>query len=201
MVWKFDRHGGFCRKFTSDYAEVYSGAWALSQATPNSGIVFLASTKTKPSRFDVFSVSLEGNELRLGEETYRALPHSEDDRPVSYAADDQQAVTGGQRAQHFAMWSLMTQTDWHTDFAAYGDPSQYSFHRSGIYTATFADTACRYSGTWSLMTIGGNISELRLTVPANDCDPRGHRPSFVRELPAKLMDEQLILYRSSYSPK
>src|SRR6476646_1497602 len=42
MVWKFDRQGGFSRKFTSDYAETYSGAWALSQATPNSGIVFLA---------------------------------------------------------------------------------------------------------------------------------------------------------------
>jgi hypothetical protein len=205
ITWEFFKDGSFRRSFTSDYLERFAGAWALSETSQDRGILFLASTaadQARPLRLNVLSFEFVEQGLRLGERLYQAVPFSARDVAPGISERDQAAVMPGQRERFFRLWVAMTVVDWETASASpTGDPSAYSFDRNGRYTARFATTRCQYSGTWSLFTSGGNTAQVRFSVPANHCDPRGPRETYVREMPTALKDDGLLLYRTAYEPR
>jgi hypothetical protein len=205
ITWEFFKDGSFRRSFTSDYLERYAGAWALSEASQDRGILFLASTaddQARPLRFNVLSFEFLEGGLRLGESLYQAVSFSDRDVAPRISKRDQAALIPNERERFFGLWEAMTVVNWEAASAPPpGDPSAYSFSRDGRYTARFATTRCQYSGTWSLLTSGGNTGQVRFSVPANHCDPRGLRETYIREMPVTSKDDGLVLYRTPYEPR
>lgn len=202
-TWRFHRNGSFHKSFTSDYAESQIGAWVLSEVSRHEGLLFLASTMSDhghPARFSVLSFRFGNGGLRLGEENYEGIPFAANEWVPQVRAEDQTAVSSRQRLRFFSLWTAITASDWHSGATPPGDPSQYSFSGSGTHTASFVATHCNYSGTWSLFSSEGNTGEIRLSVPANRCDPRAPVEAFVREIPVKLKDNKLLLYQTAYVP-
>ncbi len=202
--WEFYPDGTFRWRFTSDYTESDVGAWAISAASEERGIIFLASAANDQgpaSRFDVLSFEFRDGSLQLGEAFYQGTPFTDQDVPPPIPQEDHEAVTAPQRDRLFSLWTAMTATDWQSETTpSSGEPTMYSFRQEGTYTAHFAATQCQYSGTWSLFSSGGDVGEIRLSVPANRCDPRGPRDAFVRERPLTLSDTKLFLHQTIYVP-
>jgi hypothetical protein len=202
--WRFYKNGAFVSRFTSDYSERYKGAWAIAEALQEGGMLLMASTTSAqmpPPRFHALSFGFHDNGLRLGEEFYQGVPFPTPDVAPPIRIEDHAAVTASERQHFFPLWTVMTTSDWRRNSVSpTGDPSQYSFHKSGTYTAYFATTRCHYSGTWSLFTSGGNTGEIRLSVPANRCDPRGPAETFVRTMPVEFKDNEMHLYQTVYLP-
>jgi hypothetical protein len=186
----------------SDYVEVTEGSWALAAASEERGILFLASTVNdagRATRFDVLSYEFRNGGLQLGEATYQKTSFTAGDMPPHTPERNQEAVTGPQRARFFMLWDAITAVDWRSaSTPPSGDPVTYSFMQDGTFTAHFAVTQCQYSGTWSLSSSGENSGEIRFSIPANECDPRGPRDAFVREMPVTLRDTELFLYETVY---
>lgn len=204
-TWEFYPKGTFRWRFTSDYTESYAGAWALSAASEERGIVFLASTahdRGRSARFHVLSFEFRNGRLRLGEAFYQGIPFpNRDGGPPHIRTEDHEAVTPSQQSRFFSLWTALTVSNWRSEAVPPpGDPVTYSFMRDGTYTAHFAATQCHYSGTWSLFSPGENTGEIRFSTPANRCDPRGPREAFVRAMPITLRDTRLFLYQTVYVP-
>ena len=204
-IWEVYGEGSFRWRFSADYAESHIGAWAVSEVSPERGVMFLAGTSKEqrpPSRFHVLSVEFLEAGVRLGEELYQGVPltHREGVPHVSRA--EHAAVTTDQRARFFPLWRSLTASTWQSVAAPPpGDPDVYAFDRDGQYTAYFATTRCQYAGTWSLFTSGGETGELRFSVPGHRCDPRGPRDAFIREMPITLQDHKLFLAQTVYEPR
>lgn len=203
-TWEFYAGGTFRWRFTSDYTESAVGAWALTAASANSGVLFLARDVhegRRPERFHVLSVAFDNGGLRLGEAAYQGIPFTAHNLPPRIRPEVHEAVTAGQRHHFFSLWAIMTGTAWRSTVdPAPGDPTTYAFRQDGSYTAHFAATQCQYAGTWSLFGIEVNRGTIRCSVPANWCDPRGPRDAFVRDMPLTLTDTTLSLYQTVYVP-
>jgi len=204
-IWEFYGEGSFRWRFTADYAESYTGAWAVSEVSPDQGVMFLASTANEQqssSRFHVLSVEFLDGWVRLGEEVYRGVPFTPRETAPHVSRAEHLAVTPSQRAHFFPLWLALTASAWQSITAPPpGDPDAYSFSRDGRYTASFATTRCSYAGTWSLFTSGRGTGEIRFSVPAHRCDLRGPRDAFIREMPITFLDHQLFLYQTAYVPR
>jgi hypothetical protein len=191
VTWEFYANGTFRRQLVSDHSASRTGAWHDER-----GVLFLASE----SRFDALSIELEGEKLKLGEFDYRADP-SPTAEPAPHARERDRHAVDEERKQAFSSWIAVTGADWRSEpGASSGDPDEYSFARDGTYSAAFDVTDCRYEGSWSSSFSEGDRSFVRLSVPTNDCDPRGPRQAFVREVPARWEARNLILNDRIYVP-
>ena len=200
VTWEFYQNGTFRWQFTSDFSETYVGAWAISPTAEEGGVMFLAGNMNDLSRFEVLSFQLQSGGLMLGEFSYEETSFTGTEALPETRDEDQQAVTD-RRENVFSLWITLTASDWHSESApAPGDADSYSFRGDGTYTARFDSTGCQYSGTWSTSSSGGGTDIVRLSVPANACDPRGPQEAFVREIPVELAGEQLILFATHYVP-
>lgn len=207
-AWTFYTDGTFRRRFTADYQEAQAGAWSLSFALEQSGmaevggVIFLAYARPvqdSPFQVSVLSFQFRDDRLRLGENVYQPVSPKSDEPPPQIAASIHEAVSAHEQSQFFSLWSTITATSWQAaSDPSPGDPTSVSFARDGTYTAAFTTTQCEIEGTWSLLRIDGNGGELRYSVPANECDPRGPRDAFVRALPLTLSDTRLFLYETKY---
>ena len=197
VTWEFYPNGMFRRQFLSDYSVSRTGAWQLLATSEESGVMFLATT-SEPGSFDVLSLQGKGEQLRLGELDYRASPSAGAEPDIR--EQDRRAVDE-QREQSFSSWIAMTASDWRSESGVSpGDPNDYSFARDGTYSAAFDVTACRFQGKWSSAFSDGGRSFVRVSVPANECDPRGPRDAFVREVPAGWDSGNLVLNERVYIP-
>ena len=203
-TWEFYPDGTFRWRFTSDYTKTDVGAWTLSVASEDRGVLFVSSTTNeqgRSSQFHVLVVEFHNGRLRLGEALYEGVPFTARDIPPRIRTEDHEAVTSRQRHRFFSLWDAITGTAWQSEGAPpAGDPIMYTFMRDGTYTAHFAVTQCQYAGTWSLFSAVENRGTIRFSVPANWCDPRGPRAAFVREMPITLTDARLFLYQTVYVP-
>jgi hypothetical protein len=203
ITWEFFEDGTFRWHVAADYDESYVGAWAISAASENSGIIFLASAASNENRaaqHDVLSFEFQDGRLELGEAVYEGIPFIESDVPPSVGDEAREAVRVEQRDRFFSLWAAITRTNWQSGSAPPGDPNQYRFNPDGTYSASFAATQCDYTGTWSLISSEENTGQIRLSIPANSCDPRGPQDAFVREIPITLRDMELLLYETIYVP-
>lgn len=189
--WAFHANGAFRRSFTSDYSENQTGSWRLEKSSPITATLFLAFDGPEPRRRAVVSLILADDALRLAENTYQAAPLEAETRWDAEPGD----------AGTFALWRSLTASDWSSESApppGYADA--YAFRDDGGYTARVAETDCDFSGSWSLFSSGEERGELRLSVPAHSCDPRGPTEVSVRELPVELEEGKLLLYKTAYRP-
>jgi hypothetical protein len=201
VTWEFYTNGMFRWQITSDFSKTNIGAWTIAPTSEENGVMFLASTMNDPSEFDVLSLELQNSRLILGEFSYQETPFTGADAPPEVREDDRQAVTD-QRDNFFSFWITVTPADWRSESApSPGDANLYSFMRDGTYTAQFDVTKCQYAGTWSMSFSETESGVLRLSIPANACDPRGSQEAFIREIPIRLDGDKLILYAAVYVPE
>lgn len=200
-TWEFYADGSFRWQFVSDYEVSSEGAWAISEVSDSRGIIFLAiaAAQSQSSRFEVLSFEFSNGSLQLGEQSYQGIPFTDSDVPPLIGPEEHEAVTTSQRNRFFPLWVAMTATDWRSQSPPPpGDPDMYSFATDGTYSALFSDSQCQYSGTWSVFNSLADSGEIRLSIPANQCDPRGPRDAYVLEMPVTLNDTTLSLYQTDY---
>jgi hypothetical protein len=198
-TWEFYSNGMFRWQFTSDFSEERMGAWFISSPSEESGVVFLANITNIPPRFDVLSLRFENGQLILGEFTYEETPFTGTETPPTLIEEDLEAVTN-QREHFFSFWTAITANDWQSVSApSPGDADMYSFMQDGTYAAHFNSTQCQYAGTWST-SLREDSTLIWLSIPANNCDPRGGQDRLVREIPIRLEGDNLILYETIYAP-
>jgi hypothetical protein len=201
-TWEFYRDGSFRFAFISDYTQSYAGAWSVSAKSDSAGVLFLAGTvegQGRFRRFDVLSFEFLKERLRLGEKTFREAQRTDRDAPRAIEEEARQAVAADQRDSVFSLWTGMTDANWRTETnPPTGEPAAFGFRRDGTYVARFANTVCEYSGTWSLIGTEGYRGELRLSVPANRCDPRGEHDLIVKQMPISLEGATLFVHKTKY---
>jgi hypothetical protein len=198
VTWEFHSNGMYRWLFTSDYSVAVTGAWALSPASDTHGVMFLASSGEDASRLEVYFVELGDEELILGEFSYREKLFLDLDLAPNIRPMEVQSVTE-RREETFTAWAALTVADWHSESQpAPGDPNRYTFEQNGAYSAVTTSSKCEYKGTWSLSVSGNDRGIVWLSVPANECDPRGPRDAAVREIPLKLDDDGLVLGDTAY---
>jgi hypothetical protein len=203
-TWEFYDNGNFRRRFTADYAESSVGAWSLSATPHNRGILFLMSARRHsedPLKYQVLPLEFAADGLFLGGVWYTATPYSGVEDPPLVGQETKVSVEPAQRTKLFSLWATLTTSDWKSEAAPPpGDPDMYSFSTSGECTIRFTPTHCEYSGLWSLTVSEEHHGKLRVSVPANTCDPRGPTNAFVREIPLELKNTTLWMYKSPYIP-
>lgn len=198
VIWQFFADRTFRRQFISDYSATRTGAWHLSATSESGGILFLATSGNDSAVLEVLSLNLTGDGLLLGELAYRETSTVSMANAPSVPDRDRQAVDE-QRDEAFALWIAMTANRWTRGSAASpGEPDAFSFAPDGTYSATFAATQCTFMGTWSMEFSQTNRGALRLSVPANQCDPRGPADAFIRELPLRWDGANLFLTDRPY---
>jgi hypothetical protein len=204
-TWEFYPGQSFRWRFVSDYTEQQIGAWAISATCVDRGVMFLAHAAqagAPTSRFDVLSIEFRNGTLRLGERRFQGIAVGERLPPPHIDKASREALDGHQRHRFFPLWAAMTSVRWRSvSTPRPGDPDSYSFREDGTYSARFSSTSCQYTGSWSLNSLGGMAGDLRLSVPANRCDPRGPRDAFVRGMPVKIRNSLLHAYKALYSPE
>lgn len=199
-TWEFYSNGMFRRQFTSDFSEERMGAWFIPSPSEENNVIFLANTTNVPPKFDVLSLRFENGQSILGEFTYEETPFTGTETPPTAIEKDLQAVTT-QRDGFFSFWTAITANDWQSVSApSPGDADMYSFIQDGTYAAHFNSTQCQYVGTWSISSLGEDSTLIWLSIPANNCDPRGGQDRFVREIPIRLEGDNLILFETIYAP-
>jgi hypothetical protein len=180
----------------------YVGTWVLSEASLDTGVLFLISTPTiheQPIRHDVLSVTDQDTHLKIGEMVYQAVPTASTETPPDIREGS--AIKNVQIEKFFPLWAIMIASDWRSEnIPSPGYPDTISFSAVGGYNARFESTDCQYRGTWSLLTFGENTGKILLSTPANRCDLRGPREEFIRELPVEWKDNTLFLYKNAYVP-
>ncbi len=202
ITWAFFKDKTFRWHVTADYEDSYVGAWSVSVTSENSGVIFLASAasnQTRAAQYDVLSFEFQNGHLLLGEAVYEGIPLAATDVPPSVEEAEREAVRVEQRNRFFRLWAAITHTPWQSaSTPPPGDPELYEFNADGTYSAHFAATQCDYTGTWSLVSTEENANQIRLSIPANSCDPRGPQDAFIREIPVTLSDTELLLYETIY---
>lgn len=199
--WEFFPDGTFRWTFLSDYRVTHTGSWALAADSDSSGVVVTAWYGEPPARSlkrDVLSLRVKEDATYVGEQPLHHAPGPKGGPPPAVPAALRDAVRCPVLTASLPLWSAMTEGRWERE-AGGSSPNRLWFHPDGTFEAAFRATECSYSGTWSLRGINDSGATLLMSVPSHECDPRGPRTAFLREVPIQLRDEQLVLNRDTYS--